>query len=116
MATSSQGTTLSFGAVAYTVTSVAVGYGQERERIRTPHMGMGPNDVEDVVYSHKTQENYPTIEIEYLGSSPPVVQTSATISIGGPFAFSGPATCISSTVRLAVGDVVRGTAGFRVAT
>jgi len=116
VATSSQGTTLSFGAVAYTVTSVSVGYGQERGRAGIPHMGMGANDVEDIVYTHKTQENYPTVEVEYLGNSPPVVQASGTLAIGGPYSFSGPATCVSSAIRLAVGDVVRGTAGFRVAT
>lgn len=116
MATSSQGTTLSFRAVVYTVTSVSVGYGQERERVRIPHMGLGKDDVEDVVYTHKTQENYPTVEIEYLGSGPPAIQATGTVSIGGPFSFSGTATCVSSTVRLSVGDVVRGTASFRVAT
>lgn len=116
MATSSQGTTLSFGAAAYTVTSIAVSNGQERERVRIPHMGMGPDDVEGVVYSHRTQENFATIEIEYLGTSSPAVQSSATITIGGKISFSGAATCVSSTLRLSVGDMVRGTASFRVAT
>ena len=116
MATSSQGTTLSFGAVGYTVTSISVSLGQERERIRLPHMGMAADDVEDVVYLHKTQENYPTVEIDYIGGSPPSVQAYGTISISGKFAFSGPATCVSSSVRLSVGDMVRGSASFRVAT
>lgn len=79
-------------------------------------MGMAANDVEDVVYLHKTQENYPTVEIDYIGESPPSVQAYGTIAIGGKFTFSGPATCVSSSVRLSVGDMVRGSASFRVAT
>lgn len=117
MATSSQGTTFSFIASTFTVTSIAVNYGQERERVRIPHMGMAAGDVEDVVYLHKTQENYPTVEIEYLGTAPPSLQAYGTLAIGGSaFSYSGPATCVSSNVRLSVGDVVRGSASFRVAT
>lgn len=117
MATSSQGTTFSFIASAFTVTSIAVNYGQERERVRLPHMGMGPNDVEDVVYLHKTQDNFATVEIEYLGTSAPSLQAYGTLAIGSSaFSFSGSATCVSSDVRLSVGDVIRGTASFRVAT
>lgn len=114
MATSSQGTYLSFQGSSYTVTSISVSQGQERERVRVAHMGLGPDEREDVVYVHKTQDNLPTVEIEWIGGSVPAVQASGTVSITGAYSFSGTGTCVTSAVRVATGDIIRGTASFRV--
>lgn len=116
MATSSQGTYLSFRGSSYTVTSISVAYGQERERVRVAHMALGPDEQEQVVYLHKTQDNLPTVEIEWVGGAIPTVQSSGTITISGAYSFTGTGTCVASAVRLATGDIIRGTASFRVAT
>lgn len=112
--TSSQGTFFTFGPSAYTITSVTVDLGQERERVSGAHMGLGPNDIEPVYYLHRSVDSLPTVQVEFIGSSAPSVNASATLAVAGKLAFSGPATCISSQVSASLGELVRGSASFRV--
>lgn len=111
---SSQGTTFSFGGASYTITSVTVNLGQERGRVAAPHLHMGPNDVEPWAYSHRTADELPTVDIEFIGSSAPAVNATGSLAVAGKLAYSGNATCISSQVTASVGDIVRGSASFRV--
>jgi hypothetical protein len=112
---SSQGTTFSFGGGSYSVTSVTVNYGQERGRVSGAHMGLGPDDPEQVYYTHKTVDSLPTVDVEYITASAiPLVNASGSLVVGGKIAFSGNATCISSQVTASVGELVRGSASFRV--
>lgn len=112
---SSHGTTFSFRGATLLVTSVSVDYGQERTRVPWPHMGMLQDAREPFHLSHKTEENLPVIAIDFVTGAIPAIQSTGALSITGAVAFSGTATCISSVVRGAVGDLVRGTASFRVA-
>lgn len=112
---SSQGTTFAFGGTNYTVTSVQVDYGQERRFAGAGHMGLGPNDYEPLYRLHRTEDERPTVEIEYIGQSAISVNQTGTISITGKLSFSGQATCTSSRIGAAVGELVRGSASFRVA-
>lgn len=112
--TSSQGTSFTFGVSVYTITSVSVDLGQERERVSGAHMGLGPNDIEPVYYLHRSVDSLPTVQVEFIGSSAPSVDASGTLAVSGKLAFSGPATCIASQVSASLGDLVRGSASFRV--
>jgi hypothetical protein len=56
-----------------------------------------------------------SVQIEFIGPVPPEYRATGPLSISGPvnLTFSA-ATCESSSVRLAVGDFVRGSASFKV--
>lgn len=114
--TSSQGTSFTFGVSVYTITSVSVDLGQERERVSGAHMGLGPNDIEPVYYLHRSVDSLPTVQVEFIGASAPSVGANATLTVAGKLAF-GPytsATCIASQVSASLGELVRGSASFRV--
>jgi hypothetical protein len=111
---SSQGTTFSFGGSAYTITSVTVDFGQERDRVSGPHMGMAADAIETVYYIHRTVDSLPTVSVEFIGSSAPAVNASGNLAVGGRISYSGAATCISSQVSAQLDDIVRGSASFRV--
>jgi len=112
---SSQGTTFTLGGTAYTVTSVQVDYGQERRFVGAPHMGLGVDDFEPVYRVHRTEDERATVDIEFIGAAAPTKNTTASLSITGGLSLSGTALCVSSSVRVAVGELVRGNASFRVA-
>lgn len=112
--TSSQGTSFTFGGGSYTITSVTVNYGQERGRVSGAHLGMGQDDVEPFYKTHRTVDELPTVDVEFIGGSTPSVNASGNLAVSGKVAFSGTATCISSQVTASVGDIVRGSASFRV--
>jgi hypothetical protein len=112
---SSQGTSFTFGASAYTITSVIVNGGAERQRVSAPHMGLGPNDTEPFYYLHKSVDSLPTVDIEFIGAGIPSVNAVAALVVSGKVAFSSAAaTCVSSQVTASFGDIVRGSASFRV--
>jgi hypothetical protein len=112
---SSQGTTFTFGGGTYSITSVTVNYGQERTRISGAHMGMAADGIEPVYYGHRTVDSLPTVDVEYITASAiPQINATGAISVSGKVAFSGTATCVSSQVTASVGDLVRGSASFRV--
>jgi hypothetical protein len=56
-----------------------------------------------------------SVQIEFIGTSVPAYKASGALSIAGPLSLSfSKATCDSSSIRLAVGDFVRGSASFTV--
>lgn len=137
MAISSQGTTFTFAGVVYTVTSVSVNYGgagrDQRQRVSAAFLGSDPESPEPFFelwqpdpagvgrlsgvagQSTATTAATHTVEIEFLGVSPPPFNAVGSLAIAGPFSVAfGQATCQSSIVRLAVGDMVRGSASFSV--
>lgn len=111
----SHGTTFSFNGATFAVTSVQVNYGQERRFVGGGHMGLAVNDFEPVYRTHRTEDERATVDIEYLAGTIPTVNATGTLSISGRISFSGQATCVSSQVVAAVGELVRGSASFRVA-
>lgn len=111
---SSQGTSFTFASATYTVTSVRVSYAQERRFVGGGHMGLSPAAFEPVYLLHRTEDERPTVDIEFIGSTRPAVNASGTLTISGAMSFSGGATCISAEASAAVGEIVRGSASFRV--
>jgi hypothetical protein len=112
---SSQGTYFAFAGSNYTVTSVTVNGGAERQRVSAPHMGLGPNDTEPVYYLHKSVDSLQTVDVDYIGQTIPSVGAVGALSVSGRVAFSSTAaTCVSSQVTTSLGDIVRGSASFRI--
>lgn len=55
------------------------------------------------------------VQIDFIGTSPPTYKATGQIAIGGAVNLTfSQATCDSSSIRLAVGDFVRGSASFTV--
>jgi hypothetical protein len=54
------------------------------------------------------------ITIDYIGTSVIAGGTSAAFSVTGGLTLSGNATCVSSSVTLALNEVIRGNATFRI--
>lgn len=111
---SSQGTTFAFAGATYTVTSVQVDFGQERRFVGGGHMGLAPTAYEPVYLLHRTEDERRTVDIDFIGAAPPVVNASGLLAITGKLSFSGQATCVSASVGAAVGELVKGSASFRV--
>jgi hypothetical protein len=56
-----------------------------------------------------------SVQIEFIGVSAPTYKSVGALTISGPVSLTfSSATCESSSVRLAVGDFVRGNATFTV--
>lgn len=136
---SSQGTLFTFRGSPYTVTRVTVGSGtgggsSERNRVSAAHLGSDPDQAEPFFYlwqpdpagkgalagvSGTTATGTVVesqVEIDFIGASRPAVGSTGAVAITGAvnMAFAG-ATCMASSVTAAVGDIVRGSATFKVA-
>ena len=112
---SSQGTTFTFAAVTFAATSVRYVGGSERATVSAPHMGMGRDDFEPTYITHRTSDERPNVEVEFISGTPPAIGATGAISIAGAFSFTGAvATCVSVQVTASAGDLVRGSASFRV--
>lgn len=112
----SQGTSFSFGGTPYTVTRVSVSLQSSktaRNKISTAHLGTSIDDPEPYVFGFKPRDiDSPNqVEIEFLGSSAPSMGATGALSALG---YSGNATCISSVVTASVGELLKGTAVFKV--
>lgn len=140
---SSQGTFFTFQGAPYTVTRVTVSSGSgggggasERQRVSAAHLGSDPNQVEPFFYlwqpdpagvgrlsgaagvtaTGTTATSVESqVEIDFIGKSRPTVGAIGPIAITGAVVFSyAGATCMASSVTAALGDIVRGSATFKV--
>lgn len=116
MAASSQGTTFSFSGTQYTVTRITVNRGGvDRQRVSVAHIG---SDVEfEEPYVEVWQPEFDrTVEVDFLGQDAPPVNAMGTLQISGKVSLSAFAQVRSTTVSASVGDLVRGTATFKLKT
>lgn len=116
----SSGTTFSFNNTNYTVTSIThtIGNPGGNDAIDISHLGqtVGQSVLTQVrPLKGAAGDTGKTVSIEFIGTSAIAQGTSGTLTITGPVAISGTATCNSSSVTLAVNDVVRGNAEFQLA-
>ena len=116
------GTTFTFGGVAYTVTSIVYNLKDPatNETIDVSHLGMTTGN--SVLTQNKPLTGSATdtgreVTIDYLGTGVIADASSAAlvITVGGATLLSKNATVASSSVTLAVNDVVKGMATFKVA-
>lgn len=116
------GTTLSFGGAAYTVTSITLNFSDvsgESDRIDVSHLGLTTGasvlTVARPLRGAPSGETGKEVSFDYIGGSQLLGGTTGTLTISGGAAISGMATVVSSSVTLAVNDVIRGSATIRVA-
>jgi hypothetical protein len=116
----SQGTSFNFAGVVYTCTRVSVNLqwqGNTRNKISAATLASNINAEEPFVYGFLpySDDTSSTVDIDFLGTTLPSIGATGTISISGGAAFSTSyATCASSSITAQVGDLVRGSASFKV--
>jgi len=120
MASHGQGTNLVFASTTYTVTSITYSMNNVGgdDTIDVSHLGqsVGSNVLTmDRPLKGSATDTGREVSIEYLGTAPITDGLTGTLTITGGLALSAAATVQSSSVTLAVNDVVKGQATFRVA-
>jgi hypothetical protein len=121
MASHAQGTTLTFAGTNYTVTNVTYSMTDVAagDTIDVSHLSQSAGSsvlTMDRPLRGSATDTGREVSMEYLGNAPITDGSTGTLVIaGGPLSLSAAATVSSSSVTLAVNDVVRGQATFRVA-
>ena len=118
----SSGTTFSFLGTNFTVTNLVYSLSDvtnNDDKIDISHLGLTAGaQVLTQGRPLKGQPNADTgkeISIDYIGTNAIIGGTTGAISISGGLTVSGNSTCLSSSVTLALNDVIKGSATFRVA-
>lgn len=120
MASHGQGTTFTFAGTGYTVTSITYSMNNVGgdDTIDISHLGQsaGSNVLTmDRPLKGSATDTGREVSIEYLGTAPITDGATGTLAITGGLSLSAAATVQSSSVTLAVNDVIKGQATFRVA-
>lgn len=119
MASHGQGTTLTFGGTAYTVTSITYSMNDVSagDTIDVSHLALTAGNsvlTMDRPLKGSATDTGREVSIEYLGTAPITDGSTGTLIIGGGLTLNANATVASSSVTLTVNDVTRGQATFRV--
>ena len=116
----SQGTSFSFGGTTYTCTRVSVNMqwqGNTRNKISAATLASDINAEEPFVYGFLpySDDTPSTVDVDFLGGTGPTAGATGALVVTGGASFSTTAaTCASSSVTAQVGDLVRGSASFKV--
>jgi len=117
----SPGTGLTIGSSTFTLTSVTVNFSDvsgETDRIDISHLGQTAGEViltqARPLTGSATGETGTELSFDYIGTTQLAGGTTGAYSLTGAVARSGNATVVSSSVTLAVNDVVRGSATVRI--
>jgi hypothetical protein len=102
------GVTMTYLGSSLTITSFNVN--DQIDNADGSHLGIAPGGRREYVPTFVQRE----IQVDYIGTAVITTQTGA-ISITGPVSFSGNGTLVSSTVGGTVGDLIKGSATWRVA-
>lgn len=102
------GVTMSYAGQTLTITSFNVN--DQIDNADGSHLGIAAGGRREYVPTFVQRE----ISCDYIATTVVSAQTGA-ISISGPVSFSGGATLQSSTVGGALGDLIKGSATWRVA-
>ena len=116
----STGTTITFDAVIYTVTNLVYNLTDVNaaDTIDVSHLGQTAGEAvltQDRPLTGSATDTGREVQIDYIGNSVIADGATGTLVIAGGLTLSKAATVSSSSVTLAVNDVVRGSATFRVA-
>lgn len=120
MASHGQGTTFVFAGTTYTVTTITynmTNVGGD-DTIDVSHLGQsaGSNVLTlDRPLKGSATDTGREVTMEFLGTAPITDGSTGTLTITGGLSLSAIATVQSSSVTLAVNDVTKGQATFRVA-
>jgi hypothetical protein len=107
----SSGTTFTFPGFTGDVTGITFNK-STREMIDTPHFGQTTGAF--IRRQAAPLKSPSTVSVEFIGIGSIAGGTTGTLSISGGIAVSGSATCMSTSISLSVGDVIRGSAEFEV--
>jgi hypothetical protein len=115
------GTTLTVAGSTFTVTSITVNFSDvsgESDRIDVSHLGQTAGETiltqKRPLVGSGNGETGKELSFDYIGNTQLAGGTTGTYAIAGGVSLSGDATVISSSVTLAVNDVVRGSATVRI--
>jgi hypothetical protein len=121
MATYATNVGITIGGTTFTATNLTLNFSDvsgESDRIDTSHLGLTTGaqmtSVARPLKGSATGETGKEISFDYIGVTQLVGGTTGTYAITGPVALSGNATVVSSSVTLALNDIVRGSATVRV--
>jgi hypothetical protein len=106
--TAAMGISISYDQATLTATSFSVN--DTIDNADGSHLGQTVGDRRQYVPTFVQRE----ISVDYIGTGI-ISKTSAGINISGPVSFSGSATLVSSSVTGSVGDLIKGSATWRVA-
>lgn len=114
------GTTFSFAGTNYTVTNITYTLTDVNaaDTIDISHLGQSAGSAVltlDRPLTGAANDTGREVQIDYIGSSVINDGSTGTLAITGGISLSKTATVSSSSVTLAVNDVIRGSATFRVA-
>ena len=109
MAISAQGLTFVFDGTTISVTSVSVN--DTTDLLDATDLSVAPGGNRVYVNGFAVDRE---VTIDYFNNDILTAGDSGALSISGPITFQGDATITSSTLGGSVGDIVRGTASFRV--
>lgn len=116
----SAGTTFSFGGTNFTVTSITQSLSNTggADNIDISHLGLTTGATvltQSRPLKGSAGDTGKTVSIEYIGSAVIAQGATGTLAITGGITINASATCNSSSVTLAVNDVIKGSAEFQYA-
>jgi len=106
--TAAMGISISYASASLTATSFNVN--DTIDNADGSHLGQAVGSRREYVPTFVQRE----ISVDFIGTSI-VTATTGSIAISGPVSFSGNATLVSSSVTGSVGDLIKGSATWRVA-
>jgi hypothetical protein len=114
------GTTFTFAGTGYTVTNITYSLNDTaaNDTIDISHLGLTVGAAVltlDRPLSGSATDTGREVQIDYIGSGVIADGATGTLAITGGLSLSKAATVSASSVTLAVNDVIRGSATFRVA-
>ena len=117
----SSGTSFVFDGTTFTVTTLTINFSDvsgETDRIDISHLGQTTGSTmltqKRPLIGSATGETGKEISFDYIGTTQLEGGTNGSYALSGGSSLSGVATIVSSTLTLAVNDVVRGNATVRV--
>ena len=117
----SSGTTLTVAGSTFTVTSITVNFSDvsgNTDPIDVSHLGQTAGSQiltqKRPLIGSASGETGKELSFDYIGNSTLAGGTTGTYAIAGGVSLSGNCTVVSSSVTLAVNDVVRGSATVRI--
>jgi len=117
----SSGTSFVFDGTTFTVTNLTINFSDvsgETDRIDISHLGQTTGSTmltqKRPLIGSATGETGKEISFDYIGTTQLEGGTNGSYALSGGSSLSGVATIVSSTLTLAVNDVVRGNATVRV--
>ena len=117
----SSGTTFVFAGTTFTVTNITINFSDvsgQTDRIDISHLGQTTGETmatqKRPLVGSPTGETGKEVSFDYIGTTQLAGGTTGSYSLSGGSSLSGTATIVSSSLTLAVNDVVRGSATVRV--